>query len=77
MIVHGRQGCEDVATLTAKHLLNHHKHLVDALLHQIVEQILLIPEIHVKAATGNSRLPDDPVDGRLVIGPLRKFPDCR
>jgi hypothetical protein len=36
-----------------------------------------LPEIHIKAAPRDSGLPDDPVDGGLVIRPLRKLPDCR
>ena len=37
-------------------------------LHQIAEELLLVGEVHIEAATGDAGRPDHPVDRRRLIG---------
>lgn len=38
-----------------------------------MEQLLLVTKVHVKAASGNPRCPDHPIDRRLSIGHTGKL----
>ena len=74
VVVQVQQGLEDVPLPAQQQLLNDHDHLVHIAPQQIPEQFLLVLEVHIEAAPGDTGLLDDLVDGGLVEGPAGEFP---
>ena len=69
----GLEGGEQVAPGLLQQAGKEPHQLLGVQAHDILEQVLLVLKVHVKAAPGDASLPDDAVDGGLVKGDPGKF----
>ena len=77
LLHHAGQSGEEIAPFRLKQMDQPLQQPLRMALHQIAEEILLVGEVHVKTAPGDTGLPDDLIDGGLRIGLLGELPPGR